>query len=236
MKCPAGKRLFKWKQFFPNFFLENILRIIFDLRREVCSKLPALFVRPSWDVVVHDPLWHLKHRSGIEGGLKNKWNVYIPETEDIIYPGPLRGGWVGVAFGALFQSALITPHGTISRKPSGGGGKNTGINFHQMESKYLIVPFMTSPYLSVYPVIGFHLWFSYTGTLLTSVCGCIWSASPAINKHDASKWTVIRSCSCELCACQVSTAATDGASTMLRQLQTKLQAVGKKCTESHLHV
>ncbi len=34
------------------------------------------------------------------------------------YPGPLRGGRVCVAFGALLQSALVTPHGAVCRKSS----------------------------------------------------------------------------------------------------------------------
>lgn len=35
------------------------------------------------------------------------------------------------------------------------------------------------PYLSVYPVRGFHLWFSYTRTFLTSVCWCVGASSAA---------------------------------------------------------
>lgn len=73
------------------------------------------------------------------------------------YPGPLRGGWVCAAFGALLQPALIAPHRTVRRKSSGGVSHKKLHFVHGKRRELLKLLKAKQSYLSVYPVMGFHL-------------------------------------------------------------------------------
>lgn len=50
---------------------------------------------------------------------RNQMSVHV-ELWNPTYPGPLRGGRLCVAFGALLQSTLITPHRTVCWKSPTG--------------------------------------------------------------------------------------------------------------------